>query len=258
MLWRDEMNGSLSLAIPAFVLRASWLHRIQPLWRNTTPIGGAVLQARWKLMMLWLKHATKNSFGAFRGQYLFAQCCTHAGCLWFLQPLRFPFGAIFGVCCLGAEASVVSASLQSTCRSSTISPLCEITGEAVLLCYQTTVTLFSSESQCISLLPLFVFPFSFPQGGVAFTASNYRLYQSYISPYISVDLSRHLKGQLIALWQACAWPLKEKSRSWRCKPTKHTHSFPSFVFLYRFQFFPLSLSGIPSTAVSSHLSFQGT
>ena len=46
---------------------------------------------------------------------------------------------------------------------------------------------------------------------MAFTASNYRLYQSYISPYISVDISRHLKGQLIALWQACARPLKEKA-----------------------------------------------
>lgn len=80
------------------------------------------------------------------------------------------------------------------------------------MCYQTTVTLFSSEPQCLSL-PFFVLPFPFPHGGVAFTASNYRLYQSYISPYISVDLSRHLKGQLIALWQACARPLKEKSRS---------------------------------------------
>lgn len=106
----------------------------------------------------------------------------------------------------------------------------------------------------VSLSSLFfVFPFSFPQGGVAFTASNYRLYQSYISPYISVDLSRHLKGQLIALWQACAWPLKEKSRSGRCKPTKHipkhtrTHPCPSlsrlsfFVLLYHFLFFPRSL-----------------
>lgn len=137
------------------------------------------------------------------GQYLYSVAGIR-------QPVVFaiiaiPFWAIFGAYCLGAEASVESASLQSIYRSTAISPLCEITGEAGHLCFQTTVTLFfSSESQCLSSLPLFVFPSSFPQGGVAFTASNYRLYQSYISPYISVDLSRHLKGQLIALWPAGA------------------------------------------------------
>lgn len=78
------------------------------------------------------------------------------------------------------------------------------------------------------LLPFCVFPFSFPPGGVAFTASNYRLYLSHISPYISADLSRPLQGQLIALWQACARPLKEKSRSgWSnsilCSSSKHLH-----------------------------------
>lgn len=90
--------------------------------------------------------------------------------------------------------------------TSSATSLCEIAGEAGHLCYQTRLTLFSSEPQCLclSLHPFFLcVPLSFPEGGVAFTASNYRLYQSYISPYISVDLSSHLKGQLIALWQAC-------------------------------------------------------
>ncbi|CAB1430301.1 unnamed protein product [Pleuronectes platessa] len=41
-------------------------------------------------------------------------------------------------------------------------------------------------------------------GGVAFTDSNYRLYQSYISPGITGDLGRHLKGRQIALWPAGA------------------------------------------------------
>lgn len=103
-----------------------------------------------------------------------------------------------------------------------------------------------SVSVSLSLSTLFfcVFPFSFPEGGVAFTASNYRLYQSYISPYISVDLSSHLKGQLIALWQACVWPLKEKSRSgWSNSPpfntytSKHLHvliCFWSFFFHMHF------------------------
>lgn len=112
----------------------------------------------------------------------------------------------------------------------------------------------SNNSDPVSL-PFFVFPFSFPQGGVAFTASNYRLYQSYISPDISVDLSRHLKGQLIVLWQACARPLKEKSRSGRSDPilppnayTKtHTYTFFSvsvqtllLCLLYHFNCFPRS------------------
>lgn len=115
--------------------------------------------------------------------------------------------------------------------TSSATSLCEIAGEAGHLCYQTRLTLFSSEPQClclsVSLSTLFfcVFPFSFPEGGVAFTASNYRLYQSYISPYISVDLSSHLKGQLIALWQACVRPLKEKSRSgWSNSPPLSTHT----------------------------------
>lgn len=134
---------------------------------------------------------------------------------------------------------------------------------------------FSHQSSCVSLLPFFVFPFSSPQGGVAFTASNYRLYQSYISPYISVDLSRHLKGQLIALWQACAWPLKEKSRSGRSNPhiqhvhiqtQTHTHihdfvpvcSGCPFCLLYRFNLVSLVPAGIPFTRVSSHFLFEGT
>lgn len=134
--------------------------------------------------------------------------------------------------------------------TSSATSLCEIAGEAGHLCYQTRLTLFSSEPQClclsVSLSTLFfcVFPFSFPEGGVAFTASNYRLYQSYISPYISVDLSSHLKGQLIALWQACVRPLKEKSRSgWSNSPpfntytSKHLHvliCFWSFFFHMHF------------------------
>lgn len=52
-----------------------------------------------------------------------------------------------------------------------------------------------------------------PYSSVAFVASNYRLYQSYISPYGSPGPSKHLKGQLIALWQAWLPSLKEKSRS---------------------------------------------
>lgn len=109
---------------------------------------------------------------------------------------------------------------------------------------------FSHQSPSVSVSlshspPFFcVFPFSFPEGGVAFTASNYRLYQSYISPYISVDLSSHLKGQLIALWQACVWPLKEKSRSgwsnslpFNTYTSKHLHvliCFWSFFFHMHF------------------------
>lgn len=108
------------------------------------------------------------------------------------------------------------------------SQLDEIVWRSRLLCYQTTMTLFSSKRECLFSSLFVCSPFPFPQGGVAFTASNYRLYLSHISPYISADLSRPLQGQLIALWQACAWPLKEKSRSgWSnsvlCSSSKHLH-----------------------------------
>lgn len=170
-----------------------------------------------------------------------------------LQPVIFaiiaiPLWDIFGAYCLGAAASVESASLQSMYRSSAIS-YCVKSLERPGTCAIKQHWPFSHQSPSVCLLPFFcVFPFSFPQGGVAFTASNYRLYQSYISPYISVDLSRHLKGQLIALWQACAWPLKEKSRSE--KPNTytqtHTYTFLSLQYLSRLSFlyhfnFPLSL-----------------
>lgn len=109
------------------------------------------------------------------------------------------------------------------------SQLAETVGRSRLLCFQTTMTLFSSKPECLFSSLFCVFPFFLsPQGVMAFTASNYRLYLSYISPYISADLGRHLKGQLIALWRACARPLKEKSRSgWRnsllSSSSKHLH-----------------------------------
>lgn len=69
--------------------------------------------------------------------------------------------------------------------------------------YQTTVTLFSSEPQCPPPPP--------PQGAVAFTASNYRLYQSDISPYISTGLNRHLKGTADSIVAGpCTTPEGEK------------------------------------------------
>lgn len=95
----------------------------------------------------------------------------------------------------------------------------------------------------VSLSSLFVLPFSFPQGLVAFMASNYRLYQSNISPHILVDLSRHLKGRLIALCQVCARPLKEKAgrkgATLHTPVCKRTHlslslSSPSFCLFHHF------------------------
>lgn len=151
------------------------------------------------------------------------------------------------------------------------SQLDEIVWRSRLLCYQTTMTLFSSKRECLFSSLFVCSPFPFPQGGVAFTASNYRLYLSHISPYISADLSRPLQGQLIALWQACARPLKEKSRSgWSnsvlCSSSKHLHirlprpylSALSFCHSYHFMLLCFSLPGIPLTTVSLHLSFHWT
>lgn len=84
-------------------------------------------------------------------------------------------------------------------------------------------------------------PFPPPHGTVAFMASNYRLYQSYISPYISADL----KGQLIALWQACAWPLKEKSRSGRSKPNPQSSIYTSGTNTHVHTFVPVSHPDCP-------------
>lgn len=147
--------------------------------------------------------------------------------------IAVPLWDNFGAYCLGAEAFVESCS-QHMYRSSATSHWVKSL-ERPGTCAIKQQWPFSHQSPSVSRLPFFVLPFSFPQGGVAFTASNYRLYQSYISPYIAGDLSRHLKGQLIALWQACAWPLKEKSRSGRSKALPpntytskqtHTHRCP--------------------------------
>lgn len=110
---------------------------------------------------------------------------------------------------------------------------------------------FSHQSHNVFPISFCVFPFPvFPQGYVAFTASNYRLYQNYISPYISADLSRHHKGQLIASWQACAWPLKEKNGSGHpppllpntCTYTFHVLIYPDYPFV-----FLITLISLPQT-----------